>query len=328
MTWFERLTGIAEGSAQQVQAALVLDGEWMCSKANGRRWRYGQLETPSLDELRQRLTQYNLPSGPGRLQVREIVADVGRLPADPAHAGALFQVASQFNLLEMTGPNVTPEDGIGIYEHDHTQGPCCAIAAGAGTIFRNYFVKLGGQTGQSSTLQVDCLADLGQALGNHEQRLWQMRNGYAMPGAEALAVINTQLQDASTRERLRGLLRIGLQWQTQVTLAGAEHCVTQAYCSALPIGYCPHPSPLWQPFASLVLEAAYEATLCAAAINAAQHGKREVFLTLLGGGVFGNDMNWITAAIERALQRFEHLALDVVLVSYGRANPALQRLLR
>ena len=34
------------------------------------------------------------------------------LHADPANAQALFQVASQFNTLEMTGPSVTPEDGI------------------------------------------------------------------------------------------------------------------------------------------------------------------------------------------------------------------------
>ena len=28
--------------------------------------------------------------------------------ADPELEGALFQVASQFNLLEMTGPSITP----------------------------------------------------------------------------------------------------------------------------------------------------------------------------------------------------------------------------
>ena len=49
----------------------------------------------------------------------------------PENAGALFQVASQLNLLEMTGPEVTPEDGVTIYQDDRTQGPACAIAAGA-----------------------------------------------------------------------------------------------------------------------------------------------------------------------------------------------------
>ena len=80
-------------------------------------------------------------------------------------AGALFQVASQFNLLEMTGPEVSPEDGITRYQHDRTQGPACAIAAGAATIYRNYFAPVGGGHGQTAKRQFDGLADLGEALG-------------------------------------------------------------------------------------------------------------------------------------------------------------------
>ncbi len=57
----------------------------------------------------------------------------------PEYSGALFQVASQFNLLKMIGPSVTPEDGVTRYESDRTQGPACAIAAGAATIYGNYF---------------------------------------------------------------------------------------------------------------------------------------------------------------------------------------------
>jgi hypothetical protein len=36
----------------------------------------------------------------------------------------------------MVSPRVTPEDGVGIYDLDRTQGPACAVAAGAGTIYR------------------------------------------------------------------------------------------------------------------------------------------------------------------------------------------------
>ncbi len=86
----------------------------------------------------------------------------------------MLQVASQFNLLEMAAPDVVPENGVGIYEHDYTQGPACAIAAGAGTVFRNYLVPVKNQTGQSADCQVDCLADIGKSLGNESQQLWQM----------------------------------------------------------------------------------------------------------------------------------------------------------
>ena len=51
----------------------------------------------------------------------------------PEYEGALFQVASQFNALEMISPTVTPEEGATRYEHDRTQGPACAMAAGAAT---------------------------------------------------------------------------------------------------------------------------------------------------------------------------------------------------
>ncbi|MEP3918991.1 hypothetical protein [Ascidiaceihabitans sp.] len=80
----------------------------------------------------------------GPLKVRDVVADVQALHTVPVHAGAVFQVASQFNMLEMVSPRVSPEQGVGTYEHDQTQGPACAIACGAGTVFRNYFVDADG----------------------------------------------------------------------------------------------------------------------------------------------------------------------------------------
>jgi hypothetical protein len=266
----------------------------------------------------------------GHLTVHEVVADVQQLHTNAAHAGALFQVASQFNLLEMASPHVTPEQGVGIYAHDHTQGPACAVAAGAGTIYRNYFAPVRGHIGQSAAHQIDCLADLGAALGNTANRLWEMRNGYALATQSGLTEIAQHLQAASEgeRDRLRRLLRIGIQWQTQVTLGGATHLVSQAYCSALPVAYTPHAAHLWAPFAQLVLDAAYEATMCAAIVNAHTYGTHQVFLTLLGGGVFGNDPAWILGAIHRAVRLYAHAALDVAIVSYGASQPAVQHLVQ
>ena len=75
----------------------------------------------------------------------------------------------------MVTPNTTPEHGVGIYENDRTQGPACSIAAGAGTIFRNYFAMVGGQIGQTASQQIDCLAEIEHEFGND---LWRMQNGY------------------------------------------------------------------------------------------------------------------------------------------------------
>ncbi|MEA5410680.1 hypothetical protein VB737_02765 [Synechococcus sp. BA-120 BA3] len=324
--WFEALTGFPEAFPQQVREAITVDGETLTSHANRRVLVCGRLETPSLAELRERVASSGDPVV--TLRVREVVANVQNLHAEASNADALFQVASQFNLLEMLSPDVTPEHGVGIYEHDHTQGPACAIAAGAGTIYRNYFADVNGQTGQSARHQIDCLADLGIALGNTEGRLWEMRNGYPLASQAGLVEISERLTsaDEDQRDGWRQLLRVGIQWRTQVTLKDCRHLVSQAYGSALPVAYSRHAPALWAPFARLILEASYEATICAAILNSAQHGSNSVFLTLLGGGAFGNETDWILDGLQRALNLHRHADLDVAIVSYGASKPAVRRL--
>ena len=242
----------------------------------------------------------------------------------------MFQVASQFNLLEMTSPNIVPEDGVGIYELDFTQGPACAIAAGAGTIYRNYFAKVNGQVGQTSLNQIDCLADIGARLGNSDQRLWEMVNGYALPTKSGLECVNKQLNDLDELQmhELRGLLRIGLQLDTQVTLNSSDHVVSQSYCSTMPVSYSEHSSEAWTRFATVILEAAYEATICAAMENARRTGNNRLYLTLLGGGAFGNEMNWIIESIHRAICMHSDCGLDIAIVSYGTSKPPVQQLIQ
>jgi hypothetical protein len=264
------------------------------------------------------------------LEVGEWVGDVTQLHRDPANANSVFQVASQFNLLEMVGPEVTPERGVGRYENDRTQGPACAIACGAGTIYRNYFVPVGGQIGQSAKCQVDCLADLGAALGNEDGKLWRMSNGYALPSARGLDDVVKKLSGLSedALDLLREKLRIGVHWDTQVTLADTKHSVSQVYGSALPIGYSSLSASKWEIFARLVLDASYEATFAAAALNFARCGNPNLYLTTIGGGVFGNPHEWIFGAIARACTLFREVPLKVTIVSYGQSSLHAQSLIR
>ncbi|MEL6579759.1 MAG: hypothetical protein AAFQ14_08405 [Cyanobacteria bacterium J06621_12] len=326
MDWFERLTGFKEESPQQVRNNLVVEGNRIKSLVNSKSFIAGKLETPSLGELRQRIVSINET---GILSLKEVVADVQSLHTNPANAGALFQVASQFNLLEMVSPNRTPEAGVGIYSRDRTQGPACAIAGGAGTIYRNYFVSVNGQVGQSKNNQIDCISDLGKAWDNSQKHLWQMKNGYALASHQGLTTISQRLQTASEAERdkFRQLLRIGIQWQTQVTLQDCQHQISQIYCSALPVAYSPLPAKLWSEFAKLVLEAAYEATICTAILNAQLNGNNQLFLTLLGGGAFGNETSWIINSIDLALRLYRNHDLNVAIVSYGSSKPAVKKLI-
>lgn len=316
LDWFEALTGFKETNFQETRAKLSVDGTQLRSAVNGRSYSIGVLETPSLSSLRERAP---FPSdGVRRLKTSIVRGDVGALHRDRANNGALFQVASQFNLLEMVSPEVSPADGVARYAHDRTQGPACAIAAGAATIYRNYFA-------QTPDAQIDCAADLGAQLRQifdvPQQALWTMRNGYAMPNLSGLERIGKFLSSAEETERdeLRALLRIGTHVDVEVTDRTDEYVthVSQAFCSAMPVSYSYIDEETWEPLALLTLEAAYEATLRAAILNSQRQASNVVYLTMLGGGAFGNKPAWIVDAIERALTLAEPANLDVRLVSFG-----------
>jgi hypothetical protein len=252
--------------------------------------------------------------------------------AEPDLEGALFQVASQFNLLEMTGPSVIPEQGVTRYAGDATQGPACAMAAGAATIYRNYFAPVDGESGQTRERQIDALSPMGEALSSKLGRpvsdLWTMSNGYALctqSGLDAVAGLLAGCTDED-RDELRGRLAIGVHRDVEVTdvREGARRLVSQAFCSALPVAYGGGPRSSWEAFARLVLEASYEATLLSAVEQSVVGGSNIVLLTRVGGGVFGNADAWIDDAIVRALGIVEHAGLDVRLVSFGNVHPSFR----
>ncbi len=329
MDWFERQTGFTEGGDDDTRSRLEVVGRELRSRINGRSYGIGELELVSLQSLRERAASGN--GLPGRLTLRNISGDVRSMHQASEYAGALFQVASQFNLLEMVSPEVTPDDGVTRYQYDNTQGPACAIAAGAGTIYRNYFVPVGGECGQTRKRQLDGLAEVGVALGHALGRpvgaLWTMRNGYALCSSEGLAAIGNHLRAVSAAETdtLRALLCIGVHRDVEVTYGEwpRRQVVSQAFCSALPVAYTNVAAMRWQPFAELVLEAAYEATLWAAVLNARRGASSIVLLTRLGGGAFGNDDTWINAAMLRALTKVKDFSLDVRLVSFGPPPPSM-----
>ncbi len=95
MDWFEAITGFREQTFEATQARLsVVDGR-LHSASSDRACAVGQLETPTLAELRLRTS--SMIVGQGLSQVSCLQGDARRLHGDAANANALFQVASQFN---------------------------------------------------------------------------------------------------------------------------------------------------------------------------------------------------------------------------------------
>ena len=323
MNWFERLTGFVEDDYASTQARLAMDGEDLVVASTGRRWHVGPFELPSLGDLRQRAQAANLGDAAVQWQP-DVYGDVGQLHSQAENHGALFQVASQFNMLEMVSSYVTPGHGVTRYADDHTQGPACAMAGGAATLFRNYLVPVaasgqlgspGDPCGQTATRQIDGLADLQRAMANlaggSPTDLWTMRNGYAMFTLAQVARSAEILQACNDTQRdgLRQLLRVGWQADTAVTAPDAPQGqqVGQVFCAALPVAYCHSAADgPWQPLAQLVLEATYEATLLCAALRATERGPTPLYLTRVGGGAFGNNAAWIDAALAWARRAVPH----------------------
>ncbi len=324
-SWFEQLFGFAETTYEETQKRFSLDGERLTSHANGLELGVGKFSTPSVAELR--VAADGRRSGALRV-THEVVGDVLELHASAENEGALFQVASQLNCLEFADPRETPEEGITQYATDPTQGPACSLAAAGATVVRNYFVEVDGRIGQTHDRQLNNLAGVQAALGE-AGALIEVKNGYTFSTPERLEALGRAL-DGADRDALMGHVRIGLQSPVEVTFArrferpAETRHVCQAFCSALSCGYASGSLRQWRPIATLVLDAAYEATLLAAIVEAeAGRCSGRVWLTFLGGGAFGNSMTWIANAMRRALERVGDRDLDVRVAHYRSLNEEL-----
>mgnify|MGYP001441297863 CR=1 FL=1 len=309
--WFEKLFGFKEGNYHWTQSQFNLSNGQLESLHNGRSYRVGRFSTPTVAELRARVKNHADRS----TLSHKVIGDALDLHADPKNAGDMFQVASQFNALEFASAEATPEDGITRYAYDRTQGPACALAAAAGTVYRNYFIEIEGRTGQTQHSQINNLETLEKKLAGGPY--WQVKNGYTDSTQSLMRTLASELEKYN-RNDLVGAVRLGLQEQTQVTFSNRfnvlkpAHFVSQVFCSAISCAYSRVEISSWEPLARIVLEAAYEGTLLAAAADRDNGtGTGKVWLTFLGGGVFGNDDEWIAASIEKALERTKGLGLDI-----------------
>lgn len=343
LNWFEKLFGFAEESIrgepetyEATKAKFTVVGDQLTSNVNGASFGVGEFRRPSLGELREAGIEALASSDgvlSGQMTLTHALGDVSVVIGN--NPNSVVQAASQFNCLEFVGPAVTPEEGVTGYVCDKTQGPACSVACGPATVYRNYFAPTPRpdgtmQEGQTAECQLNNLQGISDAVGNEpEGRYYRVQGGYTMASDGSLSQLNRVLAGMD-RDALRALLRVGVHsdvqvtsshWGTRANTNGAT--VTQVFCSACAVTYSRNDRALWQPFATLILEAAYEATLWAAVLHALKHRgdprARVVFLTALGGGVFGNEMSWIAGAIEAAVAKFQALGvgLDVRVVSYA-----------
>lgn len=268
-----------------------------------------------------------------------------------------IQAASQLNTLEFASPTVTPENGITGYAGDMSQGPVCAIACGPGTLYRNYFCQMGEdvkrecgnitfQYGQTKTCQINNLDEFEKKINNSEEKFFSVKNGYTdTTNNQRLRTISRILGDRDTEKynELLDLIKVGIHDDVQVTCKGRnsieikEHVVTQVYASACSVAYTMRGKStkdkqiVWESLSRIVLDAMYQGTLAAGLLNYMRHKDNptnpnysdSIFLTMLGGGFFGNNIKWITDAILKACDKFKYYPLKVYVISYSKVEDSV-----
>lgn len=336
--WFDALFGFSDKSLDR----LTLNGDdalernksnfeydpstgVLRSRIISDEWNAGSFTTERLSYLR----TLRGADTRGKTTVRFVTEDVAILHGDPEYAGAVFLASSNLDCLqhEARSLSVTRASGVADYVYQRTQGAACAISCAPGTIVRNYFAH---------DTEVNTLSAVIERLsgGANKRQLLEVRHGsaYAVNAAD-LTALSTKIDHLSPKERemTMGLLEVGIQEDTEVTCAKLAADgkwyrlvrkdpalrVTQVLAGALQIAE--EANVQWLSLASLVFEAAYEATLHVAAKSELRSGSanntnQTVVLTALCGEYAPRWLAEATAAaLGRALLKFQDAGLDVVI---------------
>ena len=332
VNWFHSLFGFSEGNYQDTQKHFQVSKDshgnmFLNSIPNQQTYQIGKFSTPNIQELKNQVKEVtkskNVPRGKLSYQTK-VTGDI--FNQHYLSPGGLFQAASQFNCLEFVHPNIIPEHGIQGYQDDHTQGPACALATVPGTIYRNYLVPVNGHNGQNRQHQLNNLDAVQSYLKTKfEDSFITVKNGYSDSTTSQLRRLNQLLdQDQKLSLEIKKRIKVGFHQHTQVVFKNRwekvkskkKFLVSQIYCSALAINYSKvKDTKLWEPLARIILEASYEATLLAGIINFSETGNTDIFLTQLGGGVFGNHSTWIANSIQKSINEVTKYQVPVHIIN-------------
>ena len=246
--------------------------------------------------------------------------DVAYIQSLTENEGCMFQAASNFNGIETISEYSYPDADSFVtdYIDDMTQGPAASISAGAGAISRVllpfYDAEKGAhEWGQTKTQQVEMLADVSE--------YFTVKNGYIVQnGSEKTVDADLSCQENrdlvnkvkvlvhvdeevvyGPRELMKEAITcIGKDDDNEASRTQPNHKICQVFCAAMNMGQGEsgfknagiEGSGVK---AKLLLEAAYRGTYLAAI----RHGCPKLFLTLIGGGVFGNSQTAIMDIIEK-----------------------------
>lgn len=277
--------------------------------------------------------------------------DICAMQANPENAGSLFQVASNLNTIEsideLTSPDSTETyvtDCIIILFiiyylfylldlNDRTQGPFASISAAPGSIMRVYGMFYDSKTSPESWMQTKnkCIS-----MVEDIKDYYTVYNGYIMNnGSESF------LHEFKIDEVLENV-RIGIQQDVDVVFGkrtgrfmevlSPRHRISQAFCAGMNLsqgssGRKNSNLKGSREKAVLMLRASYIGAYLAAVVLKCP----KLFLTFVGGGVFGNSMDIIINELIYAhrliaLSPLNKTVTEVHLSIFSKGGPLANRL--
>ena len=299
------------------------DGTIMKDKANNKTWNSGIFKTVGINDIPKHEARgggkLHIIKGNGSRSTKYWLVDVLPAQSHPENDGATYQAASNFNALEFTSPNQTARDGISSYPYDRTQGPYCALACTPSILYRNYFVQVPGskRPGQL-TKEIELL----------ENTPIHVTHGYAeITDTKSLRNENFDFSDLTK-------YKVASHSNCEVTLTsgasglevfepedGKKHIAHHVYAAAFNFSYSVEKNAYTLKIAESLLEAQYRATILCAWDNSVKYpgreGSNKLYLTLLGGGVFGNPKSLICKQIEKCQDLIVESGLDVYVVCFN-----------
>jgi len=253
--------------------------------------------------------------------------DVAALQAAPENKNAMFQVASNFNVLEAisedslpTTPNFTE-----FYIYDKTQGPAASISAAPAAIARVYAAFANEKTPPSEWCQTD-KRQINLLEHPDVARHLPVKNGYVcLPddssrgdaASIAAAKAMPEFPAAGSPEffQLLDKCKVAVHRDVQVTYGSSgamlsivtepTQCVDQVFCATVNIGQgytgrVNRRSPNIEAKCRFTLQVAFESAYAAAIARR----RKQLFLCLVGAGVFLNSIEWVWDAIRDAHVRW------------------------
>jgi hypothetical protein len=271
--------------------------------------------------------------------------DVTDLQADPRNKNAVFQVAStMYGPLEgrIAYPNVSLGKMLICPGHGPAQGERASISATPATIYRKYFMPTEIQI---KRLKGENIPHLKKEDGNYFYLLSELSERAPRNSQNPLIqfIFKNQKADVNVVRKNKFSLKedvpmVGIFTHADIDVT-VKHAQEKNHLESIPLeeqqkitqtfnaahdmefSYWPWKNQNEIDFAKVVLRGMYEGTLKKAYLL----GKKKVFLTLLGGGVFKNDMNWVAEIFEdESMRKFiKESGLEVNLIYRSKSDPAV-----